>query len=436
MEDTPLVMVESDQELVDICGQLSEAAVLGVDTESDSMYSYKEKVCLIQLSDAHRDVIVDPLKVADMSPLGELLADPDTVKIFHGADYDVVCMHRDYGFRIRNLFDTMIAAQLLELPKIGLGDLVERFFGVTLDKQYQRHDWSKRPLLPEHVEYARGDTHFLLALREILHRKLGQTDRMGPATEEFQLLELREWSGRTVDGDGWLRVKRTGHLDAKQKRVLRAVWRFRDELAEKSNRPPYKVIPDRVLIQLAEQQPSDLDGLGRIARRTSNMVKRHGEGMLAAVAEGLASKEPVPTKAKPRNPGRPSSQRHSSRETEKLFTQLKEWRKRYTSQHGVPLVLTASNAQLKAVAGFRPQDLEELASLDEIRNWQVERIGEALLAGVTRFEAALARSRAQKPAGEKSTKKRRRRRRRTSGGAEGGDSGGAEGGDSGENAEA
>ncbi len=426
MDDTPLVMVETDQALVDICQELATAPVLGVDTESDSMYSYREKVCLIQISDAHRDYIVDPLKVSDMSPLGALLSDPDIVKIFHGADYDVVCMHRDYGFRIRNLFDTMIAAQLLELPKFGLGDLVERFFGVSLDKQYQRHDWSKRPLLPEHVEYARGDTHFLLALREILELKLSATDRRGPAAEEFELLQLREWGGRTDDGEGWRRVKRTGHLVGKQQRVLREVWRFRDELAAKSNRPPYKVIPDRVLIDLAEKQPTDLDELGRVARRSSNMVKRYGEGMVAAVVKGLETDEPIRKKPRASSTGRTSkTQRHSSRETEKLFTQLKEWRKRYTKAEKVPMVLTASNAQLKAVAGFRPQSLEELASLDEIRNWQVERIGDALLAEVVRFEKTLARSQSERePTGNapgNGSGKRRRRRRRKSGGNSGGE---------------
>ena len=143
--DTPLIMVESDAALRDAVARLRLAPVLGVDTESDSFHHYQEKVCLVQISDLSTDYVIDPLAVSDMSPLGELFANPDVVKIFHGADYDVVSLKRDFGYRFSNLFDTMIASQFLGLPRIGLADLIHQYFGHVIDKKYQRHDWAERP---------------------------------------------------------------------------------------------------------------------------------------------------------------------------------------------------------------------------------------------------------------------------------------------------
>ena len=261
--DTPLIMIEDQQGLVDLANRLSGTAVIGIDTESDSFYSYREKVCLIQLSDLHSDYVIDPLKVKDMSALGPILADPAVVKILHGADYDVVCLKRDFDYQIRGLFDTLIAAQMLGMPRIGLADLINHFFGHEIDKQYQRYDWSRRPLLPEHLDYARGDTHFLLALRELMTRKLKAAGRMRHMREECALQENREWVGRPFDPDGYLRIKKSEGLDDSGKRILKRLYIYRDENAKKLNRPVFKVIPDQVLVQLAQSKPETLSDLDR-----------------------------------------------------------------------------------------------------------------------------------------------------------------------------
>ena len=154
--DTELWFVDTPELLAEMVSELQDATVIGVDTESDSFHHYKEKVCLIQFSDHKRDYIVDPLRVPDLESLAPFFSDPDVVKIFHGADYDIVCLNRDFGFTFKNIFDTMIAAQMAGMPRIGLADLIDRYFGITIDKQYQRHDWARRPLQDEHIQYARG----------------------------------------------------------------------------------------------------------------------------------------------------------------------------------------------------------------------------------------------------------------------------------------
>ena len=411
MEDTPLIIVDTEEKLGEMVAALADEPVLGIDTEADSMHRYREKVCLIQLSDRSKDYIVDPLAGFALDPLAPLMSDPDRVKIFHGADYDVVSLKRDFGWQFKNLFDTMISAQILGLPKVGLADLVRASFGVSMDKKYQTHDWARRPLLDEHLDYARGDTHFLLALRELLLRKLKRTDRMDVAHEEFEALEDREWKGPVMSDPGrFLKIKGASKLDETSLRVLRAVWTYRDGQASAADRPPYKVVPDPVLVQIAIKKPGSLEQLGGLMRTKSTMYKRHGRALVSAVETGLADDRPLPSPPKKVRTG--TRPRHGSRETDRLFTVLKEWRAGLTRSGKLPMTMVGSNSQLKAIAGFRPQDLEELAGLEELRNWQVTRYGEQLLDIVQRFEKGLPQKKAPAADGGGASSGRRRRRRR------------------------
>jgi len=224
--DTELWFVDTQEGLERAARELSKATVIGVDTEGDSFHHYKEKTCLIQFSDIERDYMVDPLAVDDISILGDIMIDPKIVKIFHGVDYDVMCMNRDFGFEFRNLFDTMIAAQMAGHQKIGLADLINDYFGITIDKKYQRHDWAKRPLLQEHIEYARGDTHYILAIREFLIRELKAVGRLGHPTEECKILEGRRYVPKIAPDHPRLPTQRANNLDPDAPNVLHAGWTY------------------------------------------------------------------------------------------------------------------------------------------------------------------------------------------------------------------
>ncbi len=412
MDETPLVMIEDSESLRALCESLAAEPVIGVDTESDSMHHYQERVCLIQISDRDKDYIVDPLKIEDLSPLGAVLESPDVVKVFHGADYDIMCLKRDYGFQIRRLFDTMIAGQFLDLPRVGLADLCGTYFGAEMDKRYQRHDWSRRPLQPEHLQYARGDSHYLLSLRELLTLKLERLGRLSMVEEECRLLEDRAVVVRPFDPDGWVRMKRIGLLDDGDRRVLRHLWRLRDDTARALDRPPYKVFPDRVLILLSEHKPTTLDALKQHVRASSTMVRRYGEQMVAAINAGLADTEELP---RPQKRAEKPRYRYGGREVERLFEQLKQWRKGVTRRDGVPMVMVGNNSQLRAVAGTRPRDMAELEAIGDLRRWQIERYGQELLEQVRSFEAG--RQPSPEPGEAPEKPKRRRRRRRRSQGA-------------------
>lgn len=390
-EDTPLVMVEDEQTLRSVVDRLSTASVIAIDTESDSSYAYQEKVCLIQVSDLHTDYIIDPLAVGSLAPLGGLLADRGITKVLHGADYDIVCLKRDFGFRIGGLFDTLIAAQLLGMQRIGLADLIARFFGIELDKQFQRYNWALRPLLPEHIEYARGDTHFLLALREILERSLRASGRRRHFVEECRILERREWHGRRFDPDGWLELKRVNLLDATARKILRRLYLYRDKQARKMDRPSYKVIPDDVLVDVAKARPRSESDLDAIISPRSALRRRHGRALLEQVVDGAKDDGPLPEPSprgktrdapKARRSGKKAPpSRLRGRQAERVLADLKQWRTEVLDRDPtLSAYNVASNATLKSIASVRPRSLQELGEVPDVRRWQVRDFGEELLA--------------------------------------------------------
>ena len=399
---TPLIMVEDTATLEAVVEHLRSEPVIAVDTESDSFHHYQEKVCLIQISDRERDYIVDPLKIDDMSSLGAVLTNPDQVKCLHGADYDVVCLKRDYGMGIRNIFDTMIAAQFLGMERIGLADLIRRFFGHTIDKKYQRHDWASRPLEEEHLEYARGDTHFLLALREVMTLRLAAAGRVEHLAEECTFVEEREWGGRGSDPSvDFLRVKGSTGLDDTALRVLRALFLFRDSAARSQDRPTFKIIPDPVLSAVARHQPTDESGLHQLIRPGSPLVRRYGRGLIEAVKVGLADDEPLPDPppVESRRQGR-----SSGGAIDRLLGPLKTWRNHVVVSRGLSPVVVANNQLLKEIARMAPKDLDALAAVPGIRDWQLRDFGDELVeivGSVGDHDAPKQRS------------SRRRRRRRT-----------------------
>ncbi|RME24076.1 MAG: ribonuclease D [Deltaproteobacteria bacterium] len=401
--DTPLVMIEDDAGLASLCEELSQRDTIAVDTESDSFHHYQEKVCLIQISDLDRDYIVDPLQITDMGPLKALFEDGRVRKLLHGADYDIVCLKRDYDIALNNIFDTMIAAQFLAFPKIGLADLIDHFFGIRLEKKYQRHDWSQRPLEPEHLLYARGDTHWLLAVAEVLEYKLARAGWLDAVLEECAVLQTREWSGRTAHASDFLRVKQASTLDDEGKRVLRALWEYRDEQARRMDRPAFKVLPGHTLIDIARARPRDLDALAGVVRERSSAYRRHGKALVEAVLAGLADERPIPSP--PRSPSRGG--RTQARADDHLLGLLKAWRNDLVEREGVAPVVVANNQLLKDIATVAPTDIETLRTVPGIRRWQVDAYGDAII--------ELVRAANQRASDDKPRRRRRRRRRRSSG---------------------
>src|SRR4051812_13781153 len=223
-------LIQSQAELDRLLQQLSQEPLLAVDTEAASFHRFRDRVYLLQLSSRQETAIVDPLAVSNLDSFGAVLADPAVEIVFHDADYDLRLLSQEYGFRATNLFDTRIAAQLLNEPGVGLAALLEKYLGVRLDKRYQRADWSARPLSREMLEYAAADTLHLLALRDILQSQLRERGRREWAEEEFALLSAARRTPAEPDEPGYLRLKGAKALKARALAVPRELpqWRERE----------------------------------------------------------------------------------------------------------------------------------------------------------------------------------------------------------------
>jgi ribonuclease D len=164
----PPVWVDEQSAFQQLIAKLSAESRIAVDTESNSLHAYRERVCLIQFSTPDTDFLVDPFSIRDMSPLAPFFDNPAIEKIFHAAEYDLVCLRRDFGFKFTKLFDTMQAARILGYPFVGLDNILLEKFDIKIDKRHQKADWGARPLTPQQIDYARQDTRYLFQLRDLL----------------------------------------------------------------------------------------------------------------------------------------------------------------------------------------------------------------------------------------------------------------------------
>ena len=269
------VFVADPASLEALARRLEVEPRVALDTESNSFHAYRERVCLMQISIPGGDFIVDPIAV-DVGPLGAVLGG-DRELVLHGADYDVRCLRREFGWDLGRIFDTMIAARRLGSKELGLAALVQAHFGVRLTKEHQRADWGRRPLTAAQLRYAALDTHFLLPLHDILSAGLSQGGGSDEARREFDRIAAAKAHARVFDAEGWRKLKGARELDVEGKKVLRALWIAREERASAIDKPPFKVIPETALVELAKRRPSEEAAIRSIPGITPNVLERAGE---------------------------------------------------------------------------------------------------------------------------------------------------------------
>jgi ribonuclease D len=363
----PILITRPDA-LRQMVNKLSSEPILAVDTESNSLYAYQERVCLIQFSTPQDDFLVDPLALDDLSPLESLFADPHIEKIFHAAEYDLITLKRDYKFDFENLFDTMIAARILGWEEIGLGSILKAEFDVELNKRYQRANWGKRPIPPEMLAYARLDTHYLIPLRFRLKSELKSNGRWPLAEEDFA--RLRHVNGRDPQDQPepcW-RVRGAYDLNPQQAAVLLELCRYRTKVAKSINRPVFKVIGDRTLLAIAEMCPRSEGELKVITALSPKQCQRHAAGLLRAVEGGLKAEPVYP----PRTP-RPNELYLLRLET------LRNWRKMTAKEMQVKSDVVLPRDVMNAIAAHDPANHDELAELMDQVPWRLDRFGDQIL---------------------------------------------------------
>jgi ribonuclease D len=366
------IWIDQPIQLERMVDELSRQAILAVDTESNSLHAYQEQVCLIQFSTQDLDYLVDTLALPDLASLGELFANPLIEKVFHAAEYDLICLKRDFNFSFANLFDTMVASRILGRNAVGLAALLEEEFDITLDKHYQRANWGQRPLPDAMKAYARLDSHYLVPLRNRLKEGLQVTKRWSLAEEDFTRLCTVNGNNSHFANDGYLAFWKIGglqELNPRQLTVMHELYTYRDEQARLIDRPHFKVLSNQVLLEIAQTCPHFIQELHLLPSISDLQIRRYGKGLLEAVRRGM---EAVPIK-------RPAPHQRLEDQASYRLEMLRTWRKKMGQSGGVDSDVIMPRDILYLIAEADPSSLKELKKVMQDVPWRFENYGVRIL---------------------------------------------------------
>ena len=355
-------VIASEQQLTNLIRQIQAADRVALDTEADSLHSYREKLCLLQISApsagakcGEDDFVVDPLSNLDLEPLRHALESREIV--LHAADYDLRMLRRGLNFTASKIFDTVVAARLLGICEFSLGALVKRFFDVELHKHSQKANWALRPLPPRMLEYAVDDVHYLLPLAAKLEEALERVHRLDWFRQSCErAIEVASAERERVQDELW-RIGGAGALDPRTGAVLRALWHWRDAEAEMADRPPFHILQNRELLKAAESFTS-----GHVPDYRHFSARRR-QTFREAAKTALQS---------PQSDWPVMRRRSGSRPTEEMrrrADQLRERRDKAAEQLGLERSFIASRGALEAIAA------DAARATDLLVPWQRELIG-------------------------------------------------------------
>jgi ribonuclease D len=357
------VWVDTPDALKRMVDALSSEPRIAVDTESNSLHAYRERVCLVQFSSPKKDYVLDPLALPDLGVVAPLFMDSRVEKIFHAAEYDLICLRRDFGFAFVNLFDTMQAARVLGYPAVGLDTLLAGKFQVKIDKRHQKADWGARPLTPAQIDYARQDTHYLFALRDQLVTELQEKGRLELALEDFSRACKVEVPKEKLNGATWKRFSGRKDVNQRDLTILVELCHCRDAIAERLDRPPFKVIEDALLLEIAKNLPEkdvDLAGIGLSAKQ----IKLWGRDLLSAARRGVAA--PLVSKEQPKRP---------SDAVVKRLEKIKGWRKKVALEMKVESDIVLPKLYLGMLAETPPTSMKDLEAAMRDSPWRYKMYG-------------------------------------------------------------
>jgi len=366
--------IRTAEELERFVAGLHGSRALALDSESDSLHHHFEKVCLVQVAEERGDArLIDTLCLENLEPLAPVIADPGVVKVFHGADYDVTTMKRDFSFRFARVFDTMIAMRFLGAKEIGLQAALSSELGVGISKKSQRDDWSRRPLTSAQEAYALADVRHLLRLQERLVDRLRSLGRLGWVEEECDVVAALEPARRrSGDDDAYLRVRGAHGLPRRGLAILRELYGWRERLAEETDTPAFKLLSGETLIALSQRPPrtlKDLEGARGIPAR----LGARAESLLEAVRRGQAvppAELPDPPRgARPFVPEAVKARRDA----------LRQWRAQEAERLGLDVSLVLPQRLIERVAETPPAEAADLARVEGMRRWRLDAFGPAIV---------------------------------------------------------
>lgn len=388
----PPTLVQDSGGFQRLMQHLEHAREIAVDTEADSFFSYREKVCLVQITAGGEDFLVDPLAGFDLSGLGHVLSDPRKLKVFHDGEYDILILKRDFGFEFAHLFDTRVAAATLGTQAPGLASVLKEHFQIELDKSMQRSDWSERPLSDKQIRYARLDTHYLLPLMHEQIEQLEARGRMMIVEGECRRLEAIEPPDASFDPDEFVRIKGARTLQPIERQVLRELFILRERLAEASNQPPFRIMNPDTLVEMAQFKPRHRADLVKVRGFSSKQVRRMGDEVLQAIETALAK---GPLRKFPVLPSRDGTHDLSDAQLE-LHERLKHWRKNVAIEWGIDSAYLLNRHILLRIAKTSPATPDDVARIEGMQGWHREHFAAPIAEVVRTFEGE-ARSGAWQP---------------------------------------
>lgn len=372
------VHVESLSQAGGLVEDLGRAKRIGLDCEAAGFHRYSDRLCLVQLSTERVTYLIDPLAFDPSDLLRGPLQDPAVIVVMHGSDFDLRLLSRDLGIRLRGLYDTQIAAQIVGEDTLGLAGLLESRFGIRLSKKFQRADWAERPIGDAMLEYAAEDTRHLTRLADWLGAELAEAGRVAWAAEECRALEDSAGVPPETDEpeDPVVRIRGSRHLSPRQLTALREALAWRDDLARSRDRATFRVIAEGPLIEAVAANPGTVGELAAIKGFPARLAEEEG----AALIERLARVSRLPDEEL--RPYPKSQRRGAARLTpqmETLAEKLKNARNRKADEFGLPRGTLLSNAVVLDVARAAPRSIEALAAVEGVRRWKAEILGEDFL---------------------------------------------------------
>lgn len=364
--------IESAVELEKTCRELMQEKIIGVDLEADAMHRFHEKICLIQLATQHHAYLIDPFKIENMSAFKALLAAKDVIKVFHGSDFDIRSLDRDYGARVNNLSDTEIACRFLGIRERGLATLLKQYFNIHLDKKYQKKDWSKRPLDPEMIAYSVMDVAFLVNLHHTIHEQLAQKKRLEWAREEYERQAGVRYKNNHTD-PLFRKFKGAGKLDNRTLAVLETLLQLRLSLAQTKDKPLFRIFSNKRIMAMATQKPETLEQIHKLKMLGKRQADMYGNECVKAIVYALK----IPHRALP---GYPGTRRIGKDESvQARIRQLKKMRVKLSRIYAIEAGFLLNNAVITAIALENPFGIDDLKQIDMMRKWQVQIIGNDII---------------------------------------------------------
>ena len=373
-------IIDTKTALADLAQRLQTQKMIGVDMEADSLYHFKEKVCLIQIATEDSNIVIDPLKIKDLAALKPVFSNSAVQKVFHGADYDIRSLYRDFKIDVNNLFDTQLACRFLGMGETSLEAVLKIWFKVRLNKKYQRKDWSQRPLPENMMAYAAEDARYLIPLAKDLNSKLVQNGRLGWVLEECEYLS----KVRPVFNDSqplFLGFKGAGKLDPRNLAVLEALLQFRKNIAQKKDRPLFKVIQNQSLLVIAVESPRSIKQLEQTQALSANQIQMYGQNILKAVQKAIK----IPSESLPKYPRKkaPTIKPHVG----KRVKALREWRDHQADRLEIDPALLFTNALISTIAVRSPDNSKSMSKIRELKDWQKKEFGADIVAVIKQTSA-------------------------------------------------